>query len=47
MPAGHFVAILREQWVTRKPDTTIYGVPRKPVVRVSHSLLDLLCTLLC
>jgi hypothetical protein len=47
MPAGHSVVISREQRVWREPGTTMFTVAPKPARRVSHSLLDLLCTLLC
>src|SRR5271154_7176025 len=47
MPAGHSVMMPREQRVWREADTTTYRVSLKPARRLSHSLLDLLCTLLC
>jgi hypothetical protein len=47
VPAGHFVAIPREQRVSWEPGTTVHGVSLRPVKRVSHSLLDLHCSLLC
>jgi hypothetical protein len=47
MPAAHIVAISREQQVAWKSDTAMHIAMPKPVLRVSHSLLDLLCTLLC
>jgi hypothetical protein len=47
VPAGHSVVIPREQRVWREADTTLHGLSLKPALRVSHSLLDLLCTLLC
>jgi hypothetical protein len=47
VPAGHIVAIRREQRAWLEPDATLYGVGQKPGMRTSHSLLNLLCTLLC
>jgi len=47
VPAGHSVAIPIEQRVWWKPSTMMDGVTRKPGIRASHSLLNLLCELLC
>jgi hypothetical protein len=47
MPAGHSAMIPREQRAWREPDTTTHAVSVRPARRVSHSVLDLLCTLLC
>jgi hypothetical protein len=47
VPAGHIVAIRTEQRARLEPDATVYGVRQRPGMRTSHSLLNLLCTLLC
>jgi hypothetical protein len=47
MPTGHFVAIPRKQQVRCEPATAIRAATLKPGMRISHSLLNLLCTLLC
>jgi hypothetical protein len=46
-PIGHAVAIPKEQRVRRKPGTAAYGVKAQARMRASHSLLNLLCQLLC
>jgi hypothetical protein len=47
VPSGHSVDMPRKQQVGREPGATIYAIALKPIQRTSHSLLDLLCTLLC
>jgi hypothetical protein len=47
LPAGHSVAIPRERRARWKPCTTIYGLTLEPGICSSHSLLSLLCKLLC
>jgi hypothetical protein len=46
-PTVHSVVIPREQRVWWEPVTAMCVVTLKRGIRVSHSLLDLLCTLLC
>ena len=47
VPAGQVVAMPREQQIASNSDTPVHVAMLKPGMRVSHSLLDLLCTLLC
>jgi hypothetical protein len=47
LPARHSVAVLRDQYVWWKPSTMMDGVTPKPGIRASHSVLNLLCELLC
>ena len=44
---GHSVAIPREQRVWSEPGAATYGVTPRPRMRGVHSLLNLLCELLC
>jgi hypothetical protein len=44
---GHYVAIPREKRVRWTPGAAMYEVRLKPAMRTSHSLLNLLCKLLC
>ena len=46
-PTVHSVVIPREERGWREPVTAMHVVRPKPGIRVSHSLLDLLCTLIC
>ena len=47
LPARHSVAIPGERRGPWKPCTTIYGLTPEPGIYSSHSLLYLLCKLLC
>jgi hypothetical protein len=46
-PTVHSVVVPREQPVWREPVTATHVVTLELGIRVSRSLLDLLCTLLC
>lgn len=47
LPARHFVAIPGERLVRWKPCTSMYGLTPEPGIYSSHSLLYVLCMLLC
>jgi len=47
VPTGHPVVTPRKQRVWWGPGTMIHGETLKPRMRPSHSLLNLLCKLLC
>jgi hypothetical protein len=46
-PAGDPVVILEKQQAWWNPNTMMHGITLKPGMRSSHSLLNLLCKLLC
>ena len=47
VPAVQTVAVRGEQSARLELHATVNGVPQKPGMRTSHSLLKVLCTFLC
>jgi len=47
VPTAHPVIIPRKQLAWWSPSTMMHGIAPKPRMRASHSLLNLLCRLLC